>query len=112
MLVKPIDKIIWANTDVVGPKYSQDNKIEPTTEKVNTGFLEDEIPPRNHFNWLFNNIHLWIDFLDEFVKVGSGSPEGVITGDIGNIYLNTDGGAGTTLYVKESGAGNTGWVGK
>lgn len=43
---------------------------------------------------------------------GTGSPEGVVTAAKGTLFLRTDGGAGTTLYVKESGAGNTGWVGK
>ncbi len=43
---------------------------------------------------------------------GSGSPEAAITAPVGSLWLRTDGGAGTTLYVKESGAGNTGWVGK
>jgi hypothetical protein len=43
---------------------------------------------------------------------GSGSPEGVITAPIGSLYTRTDGGAGTSFYVKESGTGNTGWIGK
>lgn len=43
---------------------------------------------------------------------GSGSPEGVITAPVGSLYLRTDGGAATTLYVKESGTGNAGWVAK
>jgi hypothetical protein len=44
---------------------------------------------------------------------GSGSPNGVVTANPGSLYLNTSGGSGTTLYVKESGSGtNTGWVGK
>lgn len=43
---------------------------------------------------------------------GTGSPEGVVTASIGALYTRTDGGAGTTLYVKESGTGNTGWVAK
>jgi len=43
---------------------------------------------------------------------GSGSPEGVITAPIGSLYTRTDGGASTTLYVKESGTGNTGWIAK
>ena len=41
---------------------------------------------------------------------GSGSPEGVITANVGSIYFRTDGGAGTSLYFKETGTGNTGWV--
>lgn len=46
------------------------------------------------------------------VLTGAGSPEGSVTAPVGSLYTRTDGGAGTTLYVKESGSGNTGWVGK
>ena len=43
---------------------------------------------------------------------GVGSPEGVYTAPVGAMYRRTNGGAGTTLYVKESGSSNTGWVAK
>ena len=43
---------------------------------------------------------------------GAGSPEGVSSASPGSLYLRSDGGAGTCLYVKESGTGNTGWVAK
>lgn len=43
---------------------------------------------------------------------GSGTPEGSVTAPVGSLYSRTDGGAGTSLYVKESGTGNTGWVAK
>lgn len=43
---------------------------------------------------------------------GSGTPEGAVTAPIGSTYRRSDGGAGTSFYVKESGTGNTGWVGK
>lgn len=43
---------------------------------------------------------------------GAGTPEGAATAPIGSLFTRTDGGASTTLYVKESGAGNTGWVAK
>lgn len=43
---------------------------------------------------------------------GNGSPEGVVSAPVGSIYTRTDGGASTTLYVKESGTGNTGWSAK
>ncbi len=42
---------------------------------------------------------------------GNGSPEGVVTATRG-LYIRLDGGTSTTLYVKESGTGNTGWVPK
>jgi len=44
--------------------------------------------------------------------VGTGSPEGVLTAGIGSVYRRTDGGSGTSFYIKESGTGNTGWVAK
>lgn len=47
---------------------------------------------------------------DTTIQAGSGSPEGVVTGDVGDLWLRIDGGAGTTAYLKESGAAtNTGW---
>jgi hypothetical protein len=56
------------------------------------------------------------DTIDELAKQiqkwGTGTPEGVVAAGIGSIFYRTDGGAGTTLYVKQSGTGNTGWVGK
>lgn len=44
------------------------------------------------------------------VLFGSGSPEGVQAAGIGSLYLRLDGGAGTTVYFKESGTGTSGWV--
>src|SRR3989304_6359064 len=46
------------------------------------------------------------------IAQGAGTPEGVVTAPVGSMYLRTDGGANTTLYIKESGTGNTGWIGK
>jgi len=45
-------------------------------------------------------------------RFGSGTPEGSVTAPVGAVYHRTDGGAGTSFYVKESGTGNTGWVAK
>lgn len=46
------------------------------------------------------------------IITGTGTPEGSVTAPVGSLFLRTNGGAGTTLYVKESGTGNTGWVAK
>ena len=46
------------------------------------------------------------------VAQGTGSPEGVLTAGIGALYVNLTGGTSTTLYVKTSGTGNTGWTAK
>jgi hypothetical protein len=46
------------------------------------------------------------------ISTGTGSPEGVVTAVVGSLYTNLTGGALTTLYVKTSGTGNTGWTAK
>lgn len=43
---------------------------------------------------------------------GTGTPEGVVAAPTGSIYTNTSGGVSTTLYVKTSGTGSTGWTAK
>lgn len=46
------------------------------------------------------------------IQTGSGSPAGAVAAPVGSLYLRTDGGTNTTLYVKESGTGTSGWVAK
>lgn len=46
------------------------------------------------------------------VHVGSGTPEGAVAGNPGDIYRNTSGTGGEYIqYDKKTGTGNTGWVG-
>lgn len=47
-----------------------------------------------------------------YACIGTSAPETLVTASPGSTYRRTTGGAGTTFYVKESGTGNTGWVGK
>lgn len=44
-----------------------------------------------------------------FVRWGSGSPEGVVTGPVSSIFIRSDGAGSSTIYMKQSGASNTGW---
>lgn len=46
------------------------------------------------------------------ITSGTGSPESVVTAPVGSLFLRTDGSTSTTLYVKTSGSGNTGWTAK
>ena len=55
---------------------------------------------------------LYVNASTVVITSGSGTPEGVVTGNVGSLYLRTNGGAGTSIYVKETGTGNTGWVAK
>jgi len=41
---------------------------------------------------------------------GAGAPEGAVTAPVGSLFTRTD--SATTLYVKQTGTGNTGWVSK
>ena len=43
---------------------------------------------------------------------GSGDPNGAHAAPMGAVYLRTDGGLGSSFYVKESGMGATGWTAK
>jgi len=43
---------------------------------------------------------------------GYGSPLNVVQAKVGSLYLRLDGGANTTLYVKESGTDGSGWSAK
>lgn len=70
-------------------------------------------------NELANEVTTALITADEFQlsagptwTTGKGSPEGVVVAPIGSLYTRLDGSTSTTLYVKESGTGNAGWVAK
>lgn len=46
------------------------------------------------------------------VMAGTGSPAGVVAAPVGSLFLRSDGGANTSMYVKESGTGTSGWAAK
>lgn len=47
------------------------------------------------------------------IFIGEGNPENEIAANIGTLFINEEGGATTTLYVKETGEGTkSGWVAK
>jgi len=55
----------------------------------------------------------WHQFKDINITPVTGTPESQLVGSIGDLALRTDGGANTTLYVKQSGSEtNTGWIAK
>lgn len=50
------------------------------------------------------------DSYDLRVMSGTGSPASVVVANRGTIYMRTDGGASTTMYIKETGDGlSSGW---
>lgn len=59
-----------------------------------------------------NNWNIVVDYDGTRSFSGTGSPEGFVAAPTGSSYINIIGGPGITLYIKESGSGNTGWVAK
>lgn len=59
-MAKPASKPNWTYTNPDFPTVT----IEPTVQKKINGWLADERPPHEFFNWLFFNISEWIDYLD------------------------------------------------
>lgn len=67
------------------------------------------------FEGVQRNLEALERLLNEFAGFfywGEGDPENVVTAPAPAIYINRSAGASTTLYVKESGTGNTGWIAK
>lgn len=82
---------------------------ELTPEQLSTG--GGALALNNMLRILFRNM----PSTGEGVKVlkGYGSPENNFSAQVGSIYQRLDGGANTTLYIKESGDNtNTGWAAK
>lgn len=51
-----------------------------------------------------------IKFSTAVIMAGVGVPEGSITAGVGSIWIREDGSGTSTLYVKKTGSGNTGWI--
>jgi len=49
---------------------------------------------------------------DAKIYSGTGDPNGVVQAASGSIYMRTDGGAGTSFYIKESDTGSSNWTAK
>lgn len=106
--------------------FNPDNSANPTKEVQIYGFGRDTVNTvkgaggirmvAQDANFVNVQTELMVRRGDAFqqglILMGTGSPEGVVAAPVGAIYTRNDGGAGTTLYIKESGTGNTGWVAK
>ena len=57
-----------------------------------------------------NNGYFFAGGAGPSLSAGNGSPEGVLARVVGSLYARLDGGANTTLYIKQTGTGNTGWA--
>lgn len=94
-----------ANTQQVYDGAGWRNLLTSETSSLYPAFVMDSYID-------MNGNQLRMDGSGYGIFVGTGTPEGVVTASMGSLYINKNGGASTSLYVKETGTGNTGWVGK
>lgn len=88
-------------TTIAEPKWASDlssaANTEPSGAKKDLGFVFSEKPPANWFNWLFNNLWLWVRWMNDRLSYvlqhvwekssgsftatmnGTGSPTGTVT---------------------------------
>lgn len=98
------------------PTYSFSTDVDtgfynPADGKVGFGSNGSEkLRFQNNGLLMLDNRITWNAGETVFDLSGTGTPEGVVTAGIGSVYRRTNGGSGTTLYVKESGTGASGWV--
>lgn len=91
-----VDAVRVLSTGTVRPVTDMVSNLGTSSIRWNAGFISTLFPGAGSVQW----------------TSGEGSPEGVLSAVRGSLYTRTDGGAGTTLYVKETGSGNTGWTAK
>jgi polygalacturonase len=75
--------------------------VQTTNAVVTSGAAEEFFP-----------YPIGIGDLGQRFLTGLGSPESAVAAVVGSAYLRKDGGANTTLYIKESGTNTTGWIAK
>ena len=109
---------LWTGSNTVtfvgGAKLQELSATPTATAAYGISWVLNETPNRPMFTDDAGSVFRYqiLPSTGPQIYSGSGSPEGVVTAAIGSLYMRTDGGAGTSLYVKESGTGNTGWVAK
>ena len=85
-----------------------DGYIELTEEKLKTS---EGIAELNRMLRFLHDVAAG-DGEQRRVFSGIGTPEGSVVAGIGSIYMRSDGGANTSIYIKESGSDASGWVAK
>jgi len=83
-----------------------DGFVEMTPQKLQTH--EGVADLNRMINALFDN--MGGDGDTRRVYSGVGPPLNVVSAGVGSIYMRTDGAAGTSIYIKESGTDATGWT--
>jgi hypothetical protein len=78
-----IGKPDFATSDVIDPSSGQPNVVEPSAGKKANGWIYNEKPPRQYFNWLHRATTLWVTYLDaamDWLKSEVSALQGVVSG--------------------------------
>lgn len=67
------DLIIWASSDVNLPNLASPNKSRPIDDLINKGWDFTEKPAADEFNYILNNLGLYIQYLQEIIEEGTSS---------------------------------------
>jgi hypothetical protein len=95
-------------TNVVGSSYKDYWIAQSATAETyaSTGIVKDNYRTDNITQLDFTLFPIFYE------GSGAGTPESAVTAGIGSVWHRNNGGSNTCLYIKESGASNTGWVAK
>ena len=62
-MAQPTYLPLWATDDTTLPATGETNKVRPREVLRTAGWDMGQIPTCEEWNWMFNNIYLWIDYL-------------------------------------------------
>ena len=92
-------------------KFVSRTKVQQTIDASSPDAIAKLIEAVNDINRELDNIRKFLEDLP--IIFGSGDPEEQVAAPLGYAYLNQQGGASTTLYIKETNDNkNDGWVAK
>ena len=62
-MAQPTYLPLWAADDTTLPATGETNKVRPREVLRTTGWDMGQIPTCEEWNWMFNNVYLWIEYL-------------------------------------------------
>jgi hypothetical protein len=97
MSLRPTDHLNWVSSDDVT------KIVAPTTGKQDAGWLADEKPSHQHFNWIMNRVDKWLRFFDKsgfdaVVGAGSGCTHATLAAALADAALTTN----VTVLLRDS----------
>lgn len=108
--IKSYGNAIGINTTSVNKLKLKNNEFD--CEKIAIRYGADTLSVQEIHNIIMSGTTSKNNAVPYVQTNDSGSPEGVVTAGAGSVYYRTDGGRGTSMYIKETSSGNTGWAAK